>query len=144
MRKKLKNDEKIKIAYFDQRFWLGSTQTFVEICNNYCIISLYTYFKSNNFDSVLLNWFKTTAVAATTTTITSNHDKHDNYYWRNYQEERGQYMIIDEPIKSGMSRDFPFESSLRPGRMELWKEIFDYTENLGDDFTTTTAGHEEL
>ena len=57
-------------------------------------------------------------------------------------------MIIDEPIKSGMSRDFPFESSLRPGRMELWKEMFDYTESLGDDFTTTTTttttDHEEL
>jgi hypothetical protein len=72
-----------------------------------------------------------------------NKTKHYNYYWRNYQKEKGQYMVTDVPIKSGMSREKPFESSSRPGRMELWREMFDYQENwMEDDFAAPS--HDEL
>ena len=51
-------------------------------------------------------------------------------------------MIVDVPMKSGMSRDRPFASGSRPGRMQLWREIFDYKEDLMEDFPT--AEHDEL
>jgi hypothetical protein len=44
-------------------------------------------------------------------------------------------MVIDVPDKSGMSRDLPFETPGRPGRMNFWREMFQYPENIADDYT---------
>ena len=71
-----------------------------------------------------------------------NSTKHYNYYWRSYQKEKGQYMVIDVPIKSGMSQEKPFEAGSRPGRMQLWREMFEYAENIWEDFEPSS--HDEL
>ena len=54
--------------------------------------------------------------------------------WKPYREGEGQYMVIDVPARSGMSLDLPFETKERPGRMEFWRQMFDYPENLADDY----------
>jgi hypothetical protein len=35
-----------------------------------------------------------------------------------------------------VSRDLPFETAARPGRMNFWREMFAYPENLAEDYLT--------
>jgi len=51
-----------------------------------------------------------------------------------FEEGNGRYMVIDAPDKSGMSRDLPFETPGRPGRMNFWREMYQYPENIADDY----------
>jgi len=64
----------------------------------------------------------------------SDPNPNPNETWTAYKEEEGQYMVIDVPARSGMSRDLPFETKARPGRMEFWRQMFEYPENLADDY----------
>ena len=57
--------------------------------------------------------------------------------WKPFREGDGQYMVIDVPERSGMSQKLPFETTERPGRMQFWRTMFGYTENLADDYILT-------
>ena len=54
--------------------------------------------------------------------------------WEAYKEGNGQYMIIDVPERSGMSQLLPFETVERPGRMQFWRNMYGYPENIEDDY----------
>ena len=54
--------------------------------------------------------------------------------WPAFREGNGRYLIIDEPDRSGVSQTLPFETKARPGRMNFWREMFRYPENIADDY----------
>ena len=66
--------------------------------------------------------------------VTEGRPTSDDVTWPAFKEGNGSYMVIDVPEKSGVSRELPFETRDRPGRMNFWREMFNYPENIADDY----------
>ena len=66
--------------------------------------------------------------------VTEGRPTSDDVTWPAFKEGNGSYMVIDVPEKSGVSRELPFETRDRPGRMNFWREMFKYPENIADDY----------
>ena len=61
-----------------------------------------------------------------------NKDKIYPQQWLPFQPGRGISMLIENPPR--ISRDFPFKSLVRPGRIQLWMDLFGHVEDIKSDY----------
>jgi hypothetical protein len=70
-----------------------------------------------------------------------NSDQKYDQFWRPYEPQRGVSMIIDKEVR--LSREVPFETKNRPGRIQFWLNLLNHTEDVYSDFVTN-SNHDEL